>query len=234
MRVGAPGGLVTRPEGGRTLRDREGSFAALFRELERRFQLPPGLVGAVARAESGLNPRAVSPAGALGLMQLLPSTAWALGVEDPFDPVQNAEAGARYLRQLLERFHGDVRLALAAYNAGPGAVERYGGIPPYAETRAYVKKVLAFLEEERTRGGGPASAGERSGWVPAPQASVGEVSPGGPPLTADDLLAGWNAACSAYVALLLAGAAARALAGPEADVPRDWLLFLLSSLAAGV
>ncbi|ACX52402.1 Lytic transglycosylase catalytic [Ammonifex degensii KC4] len=124
------------------------SFAALFREVEARLQLPPGLVEAVARAESGLNPRAVSRAGAMGLMQLMPGTARALGVTDPFDPVQNVEAGARYLRQLLDRFGGDLRLALAAYNAGPGAVERYRGIPPYPETQAYVEKVLRFLQEK--------------------------------------------------------------------------------------
>lgn len=95
-------------------------FAAFFQEAEARFGLPSGLVEAVARAESGLNPLAVSPAGALGLMQLMPGTARALGVADPFDPAQNVEAGARYLRHLLDRFGGDLRLALAAYNAGPG------------------------------------------------------------------------------------------------------------------
>jgi len=121
------------------------SFAALFREAEARLGLPRGLVEAVARVESGLNPRAVSPAGALGLMQLMPGTARVLGASDPFDPAQNVEAGARYLRHLLDRFGGNLRLALAAYNPGPGAVERHGGVPPYAETRAYVDKVLALL-----------------------------------------------------------------------------------------
>lgn len=126
------------------------SFAAIFREAEARFGLPAGLVEAVARAESALNPYAVSPAGALGLMQLMPATARAFGVTDPFDPAQNVEAGARYLRHLLDRFGGDLKLALAAYNAGPGAVRRFGGVPPYRETRRYVEKVLALLSEAKT------------------------------------------------------------------------------------
>lgn|GEM_PF-3382822 len=128
------------------------SFAAFFRQAEARFGLPSGLVEAVARAESGLNPRAVSPAGALGLMQLTPGTARALGVTDPFDPVQNVEAGARYLRHLLDRFGGNLRLALAAYNAGPGAVRRHGGVPPYDETQAYIEKVLAVLSGKKAAG----------------------------------------------------------------------------------
>ncbi|MGO0122187.1 lytic transglycosylase domain-containing protein [Desulfothermobacter acidiphilus] len=122
------------------------SFAELFRRLEKEYNLPPGLVEAVAQAESGLNPRVVSEAGAMGLMQLMPGTASALGVVDPFDPVQNATAGALYLSQLLEQFGGDLRLALAAYNAGPGAVEHYRGIPPYPETQAYVQRVLQHMQ----------------------------------------------------------------------------------------
>lgn len=130
-------------------------FRALFLEAASRYGLDPGLLWAVARAESGLNPRAVSRAGAMGLMQLMPATARALGVTDPFDPAQNLDAGARYLRQQLERF-GDIRLALAAYNAGPGAVQQYGGVPPYRETRAYVERVLALW---RQGGGGPGPRG---------------------------------------------------------------------------
>lgn len=121
-------------------------FRTLFEQAARRYGLDPGLLWAVARAESGLNPRAVSPAGAVGLMQLMPSTARELGVSDPFDPAQNVDAGARYLRQQLERF-GDIRLALAAYNAGPGAVQRHGGVPPYRETQAYVERVLALWRQ---------------------------------------------------------------------------------------
>jgi soluble lytic murein transglycosylase-like protein len=101
------------------------------------------LVAAVAKSESNFDPAAVSASGAIGVMQLMPATAQALGVTNPYDPAQNVRGGASYLRELLERFHGDVRRAVAAYNAGPGAVERYGGVPPYAETQAYVARVLA-------------------------------------------------------------------------------------------
>jgi len=116
----------------------------LIAKASQQHGLDSSLVSAVILQESGGNPRAISPAGAQGLMQLMPSTADSLGVSDPLDPKQNIEAGARYLRQMLERFGGDEKLALAAYNAGPGAVERYNGVPPYRETRNYVKSVLSL------------------------------------------------------------------------------------------
>jgi soluble lytic murein transglycosylase-like protein len=105
--------------------------------------IDPALLKGLVEQESGFNPAARSGAGALGLTQLMPGTAASLGVTDPLDPVQSLQGGARYLRQQLDRFGGDERLALAAYNAGPGAVARYGGVPPYAETQGYVSNVLA-------------------------------------------------------------------------------------------
>jgi len=104
--------------------------------------LEPEFVRSVARAESGFHQEAVSVKGAVGLMQLMPATASALGVDAKLAE-QNAQGGAKFLRELLLRYHGDAALALAAYNAGPGAVERYKGVPPYSETRRYIVKVLA-------------------------------------------------------------------------------------------
>ncbi|HWY47785.1 MAG TPA: lytic transglycosylase domain-containing protein [Bryobacteraceae bacterium] len=117
--------------------------------------LPPAIVHSVAKAESGYQTNAVSPKGAIGLMQLMPATAAELNV-DPHDPVQNAEAGARYLRDLLLKYENDphqVSKAIAAYNAGPGAVDKYNGIPPYRETVDYVNRVLKEYEKEKKKAG---------------------------------------------------------------------------------
>jgi len=115
----------------------------------RRNGVDPALLAGLVRQESNFNAAAVSPAGARGLTQLMPATAAGLGVANPSDPVQALEGGARYLRRQLDAFGGDVTKALAAYNAGPGAVQRYGGVPPYAETQAYVQKVQAFAAAYR-------------------------------------------------------------------------------------
>lgn len=115
-------------------------FEPLIADASRKYGIAPEIIKAVIRAESGFRPDAVSRAGAQGLMQLMPGTARGLGV-DPSDPSQNIDGGTRYLKQQLDRF-GDLELALAAYNAGPGSVTRYGGIPPYAETQNYVRSVL--------------------------------------------------------------------------------------------
>lgn len=120
-------------------------LAGLFRAATQRYGLPPGLLQAIAKAESGFNPGAVSRAGALGLMQIMPATARGLGV-DPLDPAQAVDGAARLLSQNLQRF-GSVDLAVAAYNAGPAAVAHYGGVPPYGETQAYVPRVLAYMQE---------------------------------------------------------------------------------------
>jgi soluble lytic murein transglycosylase-like protein len=106
--------------------------------------LDPRLVRALIQAESGYNARAVSNKGAIGLMQLMPDTASELNIQNPYDPEQNIKGGTKYLRRMIDHFAGKVELAIAAYNAGPGAVEKHGGIPPFAETRDYVKRVLSL------------------------------------------------------------------------------------------
>jgi soluble lytic murein transglycosylase-like protein len=113
-------------------------------EAARKYQLPAKLITAVIKVESNFNPRAVSSEGASGLMQLMPATGRKLGVKNAFDIKQNIDGGSRYLKDMLERFGGKLELALAAYNAGPHAVDKHGGIPPYRETRNYVKKVMAY------------------------------------------------------------------------------------------
>lgn len=121
-------------------------LAQTVQRIARQNQLSPALIHSVIQVESNYDPFAVSPKGALGLMQLIPSTARRFGVSDVFDPADNIQGGARYLKYLLELYKGDNALALAAYNAGEGAVSRYGGVPPYAETWNYVARVRKRLE----------------------------------------------------------------------------------------
>ena len=116
-------------------------------------QLHPALIRAVIKAESNFDPRAVSRAGALGLMQLMPQTAARMDVRDAFDPDENVGGGTKYLRQLLDRFHGNLPLALAAYNAGENVVDRYQSLPPIDETRQYVRKVLRYYRTFLVRDG---------------------------------------------------------------------------------
>ncbi|MFN2448565.1 MAG: lytic transglycosylase domain-containing protein [Candidatus Baltobacteraceae bacterium] len=116
---------------------------ALVTGASSRNDVAAGLVNAVVMAESAGNPAAVSSAGAQGLMQIMPETASSCGVSNAFDPAQNVDCGTRYLHSLLARYNNNVELAVAAYNAGPGAVDQYRGVPPYAETRAYVQRVLS-------------------------------------------------------------------------------------------
>jgi len=123
-------------------------YTAIIEEAGRKHGVDPRLVAAVARRESAWNANAVSHVGACGLMQLMPATARYLGVENVFDARENINGGTRYLRTLLDTFDGDLDLTLAAYNAGPGAVEKYRGVPPYRETRAYVAAVKATYQNE--------------------------------------------------------------------------------------
>jgi soluble lytic murein transglycosylase-like protein len=142
---GSPKYVTTRPaedvsEGNR--------YEPLIQEHASRQSLRPELVRAVIQVESGFNPRALSPKGAMGLMQLMPATARTLGVNNPWDPAQNIRGGTDYLRQLLDEYEGNEELALAAYNAGSGAVAKYGRrVPPYRETQDYVRKVGAAAGE---------------------------------------------------------------------------------------
>ncbi len=124
-------------------------YGTLIEQAAARNGVDPAVLHGLIQQESGFDPSAQSSAGAMGLTQLMPGTASSLGVANPLDPAESIEGGARYLAQQLSRFGGNTADALAAYNAGPGAVEQYGGVPPYAETQSYVQKVLGYAESYR-------------------------------------------------------------------------------------
>lgn len=142
--VSAAGQVSGRPMTGTSAGISGAPFADLFNRAGAKYGVSPALLSAVAKQESGYNPKAVSGAGAQGLMQLMPGTARGLGVSNPLDPAQAVDGAARMLRDLTSRF-GSTELALAAYNAGPGAVSKYHGIPPYAETQKYVRNIMAMV-----------------------------------------------------------------------------------------
>ncbi|WP_444643404.1 lytic transglycosylase domain-containing protein [Caproiciproducens sp. R1] len=134
--------LLQNAIGAEDSQQKKGSMDDIFQTAAQKYNLPVNLLKAVAKVESGFDADAVSSCGAQGVMQLMPGTAASLGVENPLDAEQNIMGGAKYLSQMLDRYDGDTKLALAAYNAGSGNVAKYGGIPPFKETQAYISKVL--------------------------------------------------------------------------------------------
>lgn len=138
---------VSKGQAGGAPKSREERIKTAVEDSAAKFNLPTALVLGFMKQESGFNPNAVSHCGAQGLMQLMPQTARTLGVKDSFNIEQNVEGGCRYIRQMLDRFGGNLKHAIAAYNAGPGAVEKYNGVPPYAETQNYVVAVSAHYKK---------------------------------------------------------------------------------------
>jgi soluble lytic murein transglycosylase-like protein len=155
-------------------------FRSLIDQAAQRHHLDAALLAAVVHVESGGNPQAVSPAGAQGLTQLIPATAQRFGVQDPFDPAQSLDGAAKYLQGLLGQFGGDVSKALAAYNAGEGNVKKYGGIPPFAETQAYIPAVLTAYDTYRQPPpASPGGAGSLRQDLQRPTEDIAAVDAGG-------------------------------------------------------
>ncbi len=121
-------------------------FDPIINEASKKYDLEAPLIKAVIKAESDFDPNAISHKGARGLMQIMPMNYRLLNVENPFDPQQNIDGGARYLREMMDRYNGKLHLSLAAYNAGPGAVDRFGGVPPYPETTEYIDRVMKYYQ----------------------------------------------------------------------------------------
>ena len=128
------------------------SMDAIFEEAAKTYDVPLNLLKAMGKAESGFDANAVSPAGAQGVMQLMPATARSLGVDDPFDARSNIMGGAKYISQQLKKYNGNIDLALAAYNAGSGNVAKYGGVPPFKETRNYIQRIKGYMNSDLTTG----------------------------------------------------------------------------------
>jgi Transglycosylase SLT domain len=143
------------------------NITEVVKDASGRYQLDPDLVDSVIKAESGFNVRARSPKGAQGLMQLMPGTATQLGVPNAYDPEANVDGGTKYLRELLERYNFDIVKALAAYNAGPQRVERFGGVPPYYETRAYVARIVKDFNKKKLAQQKAAAAAAKKSAAPA-------------------------------------------------------------------
>jgi hypothetical protein len=139
--------IPRRPNASELLR--RSNFDSIIRRVALCHGVDPGLVRGIIHVESQYNPLALSPKGAMGLMQLMPETASLLGVHDPWDPNENIAGGTKFISYLIKRYNGDLSMALAAYNAGPGAVDQYHGIPPYQETQDYVRSVLSIVNGER-------------------------------------------------------------------------------------
>ncbi len=146
--AGDPAPSTTPSSGKLTASSASPDITEAIQIASRKYDVPEKLITSVIHAESNFNPNAVSPAGARGLMQLMPGTARELGVKNSFNVQENIEGGVKYLRQMLNRFGQNIKLALAAYNAGPGAVAKHDGIPPYAETRKYVQKIMSNYTAE--------------------------------------------------------------------------------------
>ncbi|NLO08889.1 MAG: lytic transglycosylase domain-containing protein [Clostridiales bacterium] len=148
------------------------SLDDIFERASIKYNVPLNLLKAIGKAESDFNPNAVSKSGAQGVMQLMPGTAADLGVTDSFDPEQNIMGGSKYISDLLKRYDGDTKLALAAYNAGMNNVKKYGGIPPFKETQNYVVKVMKYMEEDFTAGTVKATGSKQPGAVRAASTSL--------------------------------------------------------------